>query len=296
MLSDPVSPPDDRGIYDEGYRNPRMAYYQDKPTGMVILPVSYPASSSLAPEVDNEETFSMWHDTITTLADNDEVLVFLFRSSDIGNPDYSSRFINLFSYAKQNGYTFSTPEIVTDHFRNLQNIHYSGSTDIDTAMVNIVNNNSVMVRKVTFKITLDNLTSGNYTTNQGRIVKMKKENDSQIIYVSTDIPAHSTQNLVIKPDFIRKKLTIESPPQLTEGTLKFKVRGENNTPLSNAVFSVDTTFYRTDDNGEVNAVLHRGLHKVTVQSPGYEKINTELLVKGRIVNIQNFFSNPLGAK
>jgi|WetSurMetagenome_2_1015567.scaffolds.fasta_scaffold00245_7 hypothetical protein len=296
MLSDPVNPPDDRGIYDEGYRNPRMAYYQDKPTGLVILPVSYPASSSLAPEVDNDETFAMWHDTLTGLSDNDEVLVFLFRSSDIGNPDYSGRFINLFSSAKQLGYTFSSPEIVTDHFRNLQNIHYTGFTDIDTASVNIVNNNSVMVRKVTFKITLDNLTSGNYTTNQGRIVKIKKENESQIIYVSTDIPAHSTQNLIIKPDFIRKKLHLEYPAQLTEGTLKFTIRGENNIPLTNAVLSVDTTFYRTDDAGDVNVVLHRGIHKVTVQSPGYEKVNTEILVKGRVVNIQNFFSNPLGSK
>ena len=296
MLSDPVDPPDARGIYDEGYRNPRMAYYQGKPTGLVILPVSYPASSSLAPEVDNEETFSMWQDTINGLADNDEVIVFLFRSSDIGNPDYSSRFINLFTLAKQNGYTFTSPEVVTDHFRNLQNIQYSGSTDIDSATVNIVNNNSVMVRKVTFKITLDNLSSGNYTTNQGRIVKIRKDNNSQTIYVSTDIPAHSTQNLVIKPDFVRKKLTIEYPPQLIEGNQKFTVRGENNIPLSNAVVSVDTTFYRTDDSGAVNVMVHRGLHRITVQSPGYEKVNTDLLVKGRVVNIQSFFSNLFGSK
>jgi hypothetical protein len=293
MLSDPTDPPDDRGIYDEGYRNPRIAYYQNKPTGLVILPVSYPASSSLAPEVDNDETFSMWRDTITSLADNDEVIIFLFRSSDIGNPAYSSRFIDLFSSAKQNGFTFTTPEIVADHYRNLQNIQYSGLTDIDTASVSITNNNSIMVRKITFKITLDNLTSGNYTTNQGRIVKMKKVNDSQIIYVSTDIPAHSTQNLIIKPDFVRKKLNVVYPPQLTEGTLKFTVKGENNVPLSNAVFSIDTTFYRTDDDGNVNVILHRGSHRLTVQSPGYEKIDSEILVKGRVVNIQNFFSNVL---
>jgi hypothetical protein len=291
VLSDPVNAPDDRGIYDEGYRNPQIVYYQGKPTNIVILPVSYPSSSSLSPDVDNSLTFSLWQDTVTRLSDNNEMILFLFRSSDLGDPAYSSRFIDLFSKAKTDGYTFTTPGIVADHYRTLQNIQYSGFTDIDTASLSITNNNSVTVRKVTFKITLDNLSSGNYTTNQGRIVRIVKENNSQQIYVSTDIPAHTTQNLVVKPDISRKTLYVHFPEQLTEGMLQFTVTDVNGKPLEDAVVSIDTTFYRTDADGNILANMHRGAHKMTIQSPGYEKINTAFVVKGRIVNLQNMFTN-----
>ena len=46
ILSNRVTRPID-GIYDEGYRNPQLAYYNNEPTDVVMIPVSYPPSSSL---------------------------------------------------------------------------------------------------------------------------------------------------------------------------------------------------------------------------------------------------------
>ena len=48
MLSKPVNRPV-QGIYDEGYRNPQMAYYNDEPTDVVMLPVSYPSVHPCTP-------------------------------------------------------------------------------------------------------------------------------------------------------------------------------------------------------------------------------------------------------
>ena len=61
-----------------------------------------------------------------------------------------------------------------------------------------------MVQKVTFKVMLDTLTSGNYITSEGNIVKTELNNRTVSVYVSTDIPAHTTQNLIITPDSPRK--------------------------------------------------------------------------------------------
>ena len=59
------------------------------------------------------------------------MIVFLFNSADIGDPTYSGEFNSLFSYAKEKGYTFTSPEIIADHYRQLQNVEYSGYTDMD---------------------------------------------------------------------------------------------------------------------------------------------------------------------
>ncbi len=59
MLSNAVSRPI-QGIYDEGYRNPQLAYYNNEPTDVVMMPVSYPASSSLDVQEDPSVVFSQW--------------------------------------------------------------------------------------------------------------------------------------------------------------------------------------------------------------------------------------------
>ncbi len=133
------------------------------------------------------------------------MVVFLFKSTDIGDPAYSDEFSQLFSYAKEKGYTFMSPDTVADHFRQLQNIEYTGYTDMDMASINVTNNNDEMVQNVTFKVELDTLTSGNYITNEGKIVKTTSNNRTVSVYVSTDIPAHTAQNLVITPDSPRKE-------------------------------------------------------------------------------------------
>jgi hypothetical protein len=287
MLSNPVSPT--MGSFIGGYRTPELAYYNNKPTRVVMIPVSYPISSSLHSQENSSILFSQWRDILDKTADNDEMTLFLFNSEDIGDPEYSENFTRLFSYAKEQGYTFTSPEIIADHYRQLQNLEYSGSTEIDKASINVTNNNDKMISNVTFKVVLEALTSGNYTTSEGRIVKTEVHNTSQFIYVSTDIPAHSTQTLIITPNTERKHLQVELPEFLTEGIGIIKVKDEVGKPIYGAEVLVDTNFYRTDKDGKVNVDFQRGTVNVIIQSPGYERYSKIIEVRGRFFNIVQFF-------
>jgi len=288
MLSHKVNRPI-QGIYDEGYRNPQLAYYNNEPTGVVMMPVSYPTSSSLYAQEDPNVIFSQWRDILNEVADNDEMIVFLFNSVDIGDPTYTSQFSSLFSYAQEKGYTFTSPDTIADHYRLLQNVEYSGYTDMDIASINVTNNNDQMVQKVTFKVALQALDSGHYITSKGKIVKTELSNSTEIVFVSTDIPAHTTQNLVITPDTVRKNLYVQLPQFLSEGPMKITVTDTEGKPIKDAEVIFDNNFYRTGKDGTVTVNAHRGTFTIIIQNPGYEKYTNFIEVKGRLVNILQYF-------
>jgi hypothetical protein len=253
-----------------------------------MMPVSYPTSSSLAFQEDPGLIFSQWRDTLDEVADNDEIIVFIFNTVDIGDPEFSSQFSNLFSYAQGRGYTFSSPDIVADHFRQIQNIDYSGSANMDMAIINVTNNNNETVEKVTFKIVLDKLASGNYTVNRGKIVRTESNNSTEFVYVSTDIPAHATQNLIISPDTPRKSMNIKFPQFLSEGAMKITITDTEGKPIKDADVILDTDFYRTGKDGTVTVNARRGTYTIIIQSPGYEKYKNLIEVKGRMAQILQY--------
>jgi hypothetical protein len=284
ILSNRVNRPIE-GVYDEGYRNPQLAYYNGEPTDIVMMPVSYPPSTSLYTQTDPSVVFSQWYTILNEVSDNDEMVVFLINSADLNDPGYSGQFSSLFSDAEKKGYTFTSPDIIANHFRLLQNVEYSGYSDMDTASITVKNNNDKAVDKVTFKVTLEDLSSGNYITSQGKIVKTEVNNGTVSVYVSTDIPAHTTQTLVIKPDATRKSLNIQFPQFLSEGPMKITVSDEVGKPIKDAEVIFDTNFYRTGKDGTVTLNAHRGIYTIIVQSPGYEKYSNLIKVKGILPSI-----------
>jgi uncharacterized membrane protein len=146
-----------------------------------------------------------------------------------------------------------------------------------------------MVQKVTFKVKLNELKSGNYTTNQGEIVKTQKDNGTEFIYVSMDIPAHSSQNLIITPDSARKPLYVQFPKFISEGPMVLTVMDDEGKPLQNAEVIFDLNFYRTGKDGTVIVNAPRGMYTLIIQSPGYEKYSKLIEVKGRFANIIPIF-------
>jgi hypothetical protein len=266
-----------------------MAKINNESTNVVMFPVSYPASPSLYSQENSSIIFSQWQNILYNLADNDEMIVFLFNSADIGDPEYSNGFFSLFSYAQEKGYTFVSPNTIADHYRLLQNVEYSGYTDMDIASINVTNNNDQLVQKVTFRVALQKLDSGNYTTSVGKIIKTEMNNSTEFVYVTTDIPAHTTQNLVIAPDSARKRLNIQFPKIISEGQMKITVTDTEGKPIKGAEVIFDTNFYRTGKDGTVTVNAHRGIFTIIIQSPGYEKYTNQIEVKGRLANILQFF-------
>ena len=286
VLAIPVNPPV-KGFYDRGFRNPEIAYYHNESTGMVLLPVSYPMSSSLLLQPDPEDVFSSWKTIIDQAAKNDEMVLFVWRANDIGNPDYTDEFVNLTAYAREKGLTFTTPAALSDHYLKLQNIEYEGTIKNDMATIQVHNKNGETATEVTFKVLLPVLKTGDYNVENARIVREIRKDDNEWIYITTDLPGYSRTNLVITPESARENLSVEVPSQLIEGPITLVVRTPEGTGLKNVDVSVDLDHYKTDKDGEVRFEVRRGIHTATIQSPGYNPVTLNLDVKGRIFFLSN---------
>ncbi len=107
---------------------------------------------------------------------------------------------------------------------------------------------------------------------------------------ATDIPAHTTQNLVITPDSARKSLNIQFPQIMSEGPMKITVTDAEGKPIKDAEVIFDTNFYRTGKDGTVTVNAHRGIFTIIIQSPGYEKYTNQIEVKGQLANILQYFN------
>lgn len=271
-------------------RNPQLATIQSEPVDVVLLPVSYPTSSSLSYHSDNVEIFSAWKITIDDAMDDDAIAFFIFSASEIGDPEFSEEFNTLFSYAKNRGLTFTTPDVIVGHFKNLQNIQYHGSIDGDMATINLTNNNDHMVQNVTFKVSMPVLKSGEYKVNNGAITRTKVENYRIIVYVSTDIPAYGTQEITIAPENPRETIVVTIYEQPIEGDIVISIKDVNGYPVENTDVVIDSKYYLVDERGNVHVQLKRGIHDLNIQSPGFETYSSTLDVKGRMY----FFFHNIG--
>jgi len=297
MLSKGVSPPY-RGLIGLVDKNPQMAMYHNSPTDIALLPVSYPISDVLSTRSDNistgsdnTEAFTGWMASINEAAITNGMVFFIMRSEDIGNPAYTDNFKDLITYAKTSGLTFTTPDIIADHLKKIQNLQYSGSVDNDMASIAMTNNNDDIVQQVAFRIVLPVLKTGDYTASGGKIVRTETDKDNVILYVSTDVPAHATQEIRIVPDTQRERIVVTMSRQLIEGQTIISIEDKNGNPLTDAYAIIDSKYYRPDGKGIVNIEFRRGIHSLEIQCPGYEKYTSTLNVKGRIYFIEQFFRN-----
>jgi hypothetical protein len=292
MLSNSVNPPY-LGFFEEGYRNPEFAYYQGRPTNVLLLPISNPISTVFLSQPDTKEIFSNWKLTLNEVAKDDELAFFILRSADIGNPAYSEDFKDLFSYARDRGLTFTSPDNVTNYMRLLKNIQYSGNIDGDTASIDVINNNQEMVKQVTFRVNVPPLKNGNYSVNEGKIIRTKEEIENQVIYVSVDLPASSSKKIIISPENKREQMVVKIYERLLEDTISITVKDENGEPLSTSDVIIDSNYYPLDKEGTVQVLLRRGLHTIHIQNPGYNTFDYTIDVKGRLALAADSLKNKL---
>lgn len=282
VLAVPVNPPI-KGIYDQGFRNPEVAYYHNELTGMVLLPVSYPMSSSLVYQPNPEDVFSSWKTIIDQAAKNDEMVLFVWRANDIGNPAYSDEFTNLMAYAREKGLVFTTAKSVADHYLALQDIVYEGTIDNDMATILVHNINSKPATGVTFKVLLPVLKSGDYKVENAQITQVTRQGDKEWVSVTTDLDGLRQTKILIAPEADRENLSVVVPSPVIEGPISLGVRTREGAGLRNAEVSVDDLkHYRTDKDGNVQFDARRGIHTVEIEIPGYNSVYLTLDVKGRL--------------
>jgi hypothetical protein len=281
LLSRGVSPPY-RGSIGLQDKYPQIAVYHNSPIEIVLLPVSSPMSDALSARSDYTQIFTAWNASVNEAAVTNGMLFLIIRSEDIGDQEYTENFKALFAYANEMGLTFTTPDIVADHLRKMQNIKYSGSVKNDAATINLTNNNDVMVPQVTFKIVLPVLKNGPYSASGGKIVKTKADKDTVTLFISTDISAQASKIITVMPEVPREKITVTTPPQPIEGGITISIEDKNGNPLTDAYAIIDSRYYKPDEKGNVHIDLPRGVHTLEVQCPGYDVYNSFLNVKGRI--------------
>ena len=175
----------------------------------------------------------------------------------------------------------------------MQSIQYSGITEGDFASINLTNNNNETINYVTIKVSLPILKKGNYSATGGEIVKNKIDNNNQLVYVTTNLPAFSSKQIIINPEIKREKMVVKLPDKLVEGTVSISIKEENGNPLRTADVIVDSDYYQPDMNGNVDIVLKRGVHSIKVQNPGFETFSSDFKVRGRILLIEDLFLNYL---
>jgi len=239
-----------------------------------------------------DEIFSAWKATIDETEITDGMVFLIIRSEDIGNPEYTEDIKGVISGAKAKGLTFTTPDVIANHLKNIQNIQYTGSITNDMAMINLTNNNEDLVQQVTFRVVLPPLKTGSYTARGGNIVKAKAEDNRVIVYVNTDIPAHDTREIIVEPAVPRKTIAVTMPSRLIEGQITISIGDKDGNPLTDAYAIIDSKYYLTDAKGNINIDLSRGIHMLEIRCPGYEIYSSILNVKGRIYLTEQFFRNP----
>ena len=297
IISREVYPPSG-GEFGLETRDPQMASYHNEGLDVVLFPVSYPISTALSYGIDNtavDTVFSAWAASINEAAQEDKMTLFIIRSEDIGNPEYTGDIRSLIMYAKDKGLTFTTPDIIADHFKNIQNIRYYGTISGDRAVIDMTNDNDMQINGVTFKIRLPRLNTGNYIVHNGTYVRTRAENDDVIVYASTDISAHASKEIIIESDTSPQIISVNLPIQPVEGPMTISLKDAAGNPLRDADVIIDLKYYHPDLSGEVKIEMTRGVHTIQIICPGYETYNTKVNVKGRYALIQQFFRNITGS-
>ena len=287
IIATSVEPPIEE-FNREGLRYPKIVYYHGNKTSLILLPVSNPTSSLLRPEYNIEDILSQWKSTIDSAIREDDLCIFLLRSTRIRG--YMNEILDLIDYAKNKGMTFTTPEKIAEHFRLLQNIYATVSKDIDSVNIFIKNNNNRPVKGVTFRVTVPTIEwRCPYRAINGRITRIKREGLNCISYVTTNLSEKENKTVIIEPNITRREFNIEIPENPIEGKIRIKIMDEYNNSVGSALVTIENKLYKTDEDGVLNINLRRGKYIIKIKKPGFKTEIFDLEVKGKIYSIFGYF-------
>gem|GEM_PF-862176 len=272
------------GFYESGLRNPKFGYYMGQETGVVILPVSFPTSSSLRENVDTEETLGSWKAAIDACVDNDEMCLFLWEPDRIGMLQYSDIAGEVVDYAESRGAAFSKPADIEQHFRLLQNVSAEIANDVDEVTIRVHNGNDKDVNGIGFRVFLPRIDGDcPYKTN-GKEARTEAHGGECRIYVSKDVAAGETVMIYVEPDITRKTFVTGFVRQI-EGETVLYVSDSAGVPVGGASVSVVGKLFKTDGNGTAELDIKRGLYTASIEKPGFETKNIQVDVKGRVFSL-----------
>jgi hypothetical protein len=290
-----VSPPF-MEFYREGLRNPKLAYYKSNETGVVLFPISYPFSFLLRPDYEPEKVLSQWKDTIDSVIENGGMVVFLWNTEDIGNPNYIDQVMELINYAKSKGMSTTTPDEVATHFKLLKKITTNVTKGIDYVVLNSTNHNPGEVNGITYQLELALINNScPYTVTNGRIPRQDIKEGNCRLFVSFDLKPGEEKEIKIEPTITRKNFDVDLS-DLFEGDRSIIIKDDEGNLVDKASIYVDSRWFESDQNGSVKLSIRRGIRNIKVEKPGFVSGEYQIDVKGRVYRVFNIFNNDTRMK
>lgn len=286
LFSSYVSAPVD--VFDrEGTRNIKFAYYQGNQTGLVLIPVTGPSSVQLNSEEIAADPFMPWNETIGSIINDGGIAVFQWNSEDIGNPAFSDRFLRFTTISQEKGITFTTPEDISEHYLDIQNVFTNVTRTIDTVELTITNFNSYSVNGVAYKIVLPKIDDAcPYTITNGKVRETVPVNEDCILYISTDVPGSSEETIFLEPAIPRKEFQMNISG-IRQGWNQIIITDKSGTPVYKAKITLDNVIYITNEKGGANIELTRGKRLIRVEKEGFTPLQYPIEVKGWMTQILN---------
>lgn len=277
-------------FFREGLRHPKIAYYHGEKTGVVLIPITSPSSSLLRSDYEVEKVFSQWKETLDSVVEDGGVAAFSWNAKEIGDPEYIDNVMEVINHSMNNGMTLTTPYDIAYHFIRLDKIHTKVTSGVDNLTINTFNHNQEEVKGITYRMDLPAINNTcPYEAINARIPGQKIIKGGKCrIYVIFDIIAGGQKEIRVEPEIPRKEFELDFS-DLYEGRRLIKIRDNGGNPVSKARVYVDASLFETDQKGEVELEIRRGIHKITVEKPGFVSKYHEIEIKGRIHKLPGYF-------
>lgn len=281
------------GTNQPGLGTPRKAYYHGNETDVVLLSVTQPTSQSLGYKA--ADNFASWKYAIDQASVLDGSCIFLWRSKDIGSPQYSGEFENLMDYASNRSMYFTSPEEIALHYKSLSGINAYVTKGVDSVWINVSNKYSAPINGVTFRIALPEINHlCPYAAENAVMKRNEKTGGTCILYVIADLKKDETKLIGVRPTLERISFRAGLTKEPVIGENVFYVLDGNNQPVSGASLTIGNDMYVTDGMGQVKKFLDRGSYSVRIEKPGYETKEYAFSVKGRAYVLQKISAESYG--
>jgi hypothetical protein len=270
----------------EGLRHPEFASYRGNKTGLVILPVSYPAGFYLTQD-NIEENIAAWKAVMNSVTEYDDMCMLLWKTQSIARPEYSDSFKDLIDYARYKNMSFISAGEAADRFRSMQNVSVTFSKGIDTALIAVKNSNTHRVNGVSVKVAMPAIgRECSYRAANGRTERIIKKGQECFFYISVDLAPGENRTVVIEPGIPREIFMVSVVKGQSMNSIVISVKNQRNESEALAAVSIDEKMYYTNGNGEIKASIKRGSHVIKVEKPGFETITYKYEARSRLYDME----------
>jgi len=260
----------------EGVRNPKIAYLEGEDTGIVLMPVSQPDSRVLYHRYETDAIFSQWNATINS---GGGVATFLWDLSEIGNPEFTDQFDSLINYSKSRGMTFTTPDAIARHYKNLEPVLVNVTRGEEYVILHARNTAGKPVSGITYRLIMPLIENTcPYIITNGTIVRAPINQGTCRVYASFSLDPFESKEIKIETGRPLKQL-FPQVPELYQGQNTIRIVDENNKTVKQAGVYVDLQYYESDTQGEVKFSVNYGDRTIKIIKAGYNTVTIKTYVQ-----------------